>query len=662
MRISRLVTSLGYLLLVILLSRAGQAVAWVEGTNIPPRSQWGGVMGGVFMPQSLNSGRLFYIAAIPNSRPIPWTIRQGEASYFNIYMPAGVKQINMGINAQSLAASQSIMVHDYGESTCTNPVQLPTTPTAQAYTDGKLDDWKVLTGAGSDGHRRADDSPFMQTGSCLLFAFYNDKNLFESGIQLDDVAFTYLIEDEALFQEWANRGDVIETLIDVPERDVPPTFFAPEEPKPVLKTVALPVQQQLVSNKSEQAAGEITEWEDGVNLPETFERNGAAGGVFDPARLANGRLFYIAAIPNQKPIRWVIRQGESAYFNIYMPAGVKQINMGINAQALAASQSVVFRSFGESDCNNFNIPTAPSRTTFNGGVSNAGWKTFTGASNDAYKRPEGSEFFATGSCLFFAFYNLDNRFPSGIQLDDVAFTYTIGDEAVFKQWASNIVIDTDNDGVKDESDQCPNTPANTAIDVFGCPLPVDSDVDGVNNIDDQCPNTPANTIVDGVGCPKKAEEKVEPPKEINPTDGDEDGVLNENDKCLNTSPNSRVDAEGCSTKDSDGDLVTDDKDRCPNTDKIVEVGTDGCTIVDSDGDGINDDLDLCKETLAESSVDSTGCVAILTLPINNSPCGSAAFCMKNGKLILPAVRLAEGDYRLVELTITQEKSGEILCG
>lgn len=58
--------------------------------------------------------------------------------------------------------------------------------------------------------------------------------------------------------------------------------------------------------------------------------------------------------------------------------------------------------------------------------------------------------------------------------------------------------DSDHDGVPDNVDQCPNTPAGVAVDAKGCPL--DSDHDGVPNYKDKCPNTRPDTKVDQHGC------------------------------------------------------------------------------------------------------------------------------------------------------------------
>jgi OOP family OmpA-OmpF porin len=63
--------------------------------------------------------------------------------------------------------------------------------------------------------------------------------------------------------------------------------------------------------------------------------------------------------------------------------------------------------------------------------------------------------------------------------------------------------DTDGDGVTDDMDRCPNTPAGAEVDTRGCAL--DSDGDGVADYRDSCPNTPSGVAVDTRGCPVKDE-------------------------------------------------------------------------------------------------------------------------------------------------------------
>lgn len=69
--------------------------------------------------------------------------------------------------------------------------------------------------------------------------------------------------------------------------------------------------------------------------------------------------------------------------------------------------------------------------------------------------------------------------------------------------------DADKDGVEDDKDECPDTPAGIKVDDKGCPvkekddseLMLDTDKDGVPDVNDKCADTPAGTKVDDSGCP-----------------------------------------------------------------------------------------------------------------------------------------------------------------
>ncbi len=121
-------------------------------------------------------------------------------------------------------------------------------------------------------------------------------------------------------------------------------------------------------------------------------------------------------------------------------------------------------------------------------------------------------------------------------------------------------VDSDGDGVSDGLDRCPNTPAGTAVDAYGCEL--DSDGDGVKDSADECPNTPAGVRVNSRGCA---------------LDSDGDGVADGTDKCPNTPRGAKVDATGCEL-DSDGDGVVDRLDECPGTPKGTPVDSKGCEL------------------------------------------------------------------------------------
>ncbi|NNG26316.1 MAG: OmpA family protein [Ignavibacteriaceae bacterium] len=148
--------------------------------------------------------------------------------------------------------------------------------------------------------------------------------------------------------------------------------------------------------------------------------------------------------------------------------------------------------------------------------------------------------------------------------------------------------DSDNDGVEDSEDLCPDTPDGIEVDVLGCPI--DEDRDGVADYNDKCPNTPARVRVDAKGCP---------------LDSDRDGVSDYLDRCPNTPPGVKINRFGCPL-DSDGDRVPDYWDKCPKTPRGIRVDSLGCP-VDLDKDRVPDYLDKCPNTPHGILVDNTGC-------------------------------------------------------
>lgn len=145
--------------------------------------------------------------------------------------------------------------------------------------------------------------------------------------------------------------------------------------------------------------------------------------------------------------------------------------------------------------------------------------------------------------------------------DPVDYVAGLGFQYSWGGSAPRRVVDTDGDGVTDDLDQCPGTPAGTPVDSSGCPLPQDDDGDGVTNDIDKCPGTPAGAKVDASGCE---------------LDSDGDGVGDSRDQCPNTPAGAKVDERGCEL-DSDGDGVVDSQDKCPDTPKGDRVDAAGCS-------------------------------------------------------------------------------------
>ena len=110
--------------------------------------------------------------------------------------------------------------------------------------------------------------------------------------------------------------------------------------------------------------------------------------------------------------------------------------------------------------------------------------------------------------------NRHNRYSDNNFIGLVGLTYSFGAQKV--QAVPEVVeveekeivviekpkVDSDHDGVFDEMDKCPDTPAGVQVDAQGCKLFLDDDKDGVENSLDKCPNTPVGAAVNADGCPQ----------------------------------------------------------------------------------------------------------------------------------------------------------------
>lgn len=180
-----------------------------------------------------------------------------------------------------------------------------------------------------------------------------------------------------------------------------------------------------------------------------------------------------------------------------------------------------------------------------------------------------------------------------------------------KVYGNGVAIDTDYDGIPDHADDCPNASGTAALG--GCPEEdktpivaagpvnnielIDSDNDGVIDQFDRDPNTPEGALVYGNGIP---------------IDSDRDGLPDYKDKCpLEAGP---VEQEGCPAtqkefdwNDDDGDGVVNQFDQEPNTPKDARVYGNGVA-VDSDYDDIPDHIDECP--FKAGPVENKGCPKI----------------------------------------------------
>jgi len=151
--------------------------------------------------------------------------------------------------------------------------------------------------------------------------------------------------------------------------------------------------------------------------------------------------------------------------------------------------------------------------------------------------------------------NNDNRLDSNLELL-AGITFKFG--AKTQEVAKVVVVDSDNDGIADDKDSCPNSAPGVKVDANGCEL--DSDKDGIVDSLDKCPHSAIGAKVDANGCE---------------LDSDNDGVVDSLDRCPNTSAGAKVDANGCEL-DGDKDGVGDSLDKCPNTPAGAKVDNQGC--------------------------------------------------------------------------------------
>ncbi|OQD43096.1 hypothetical protein BUL40_08380 [Croceivirga radicis] len=126
--------------------------------------------------------------------------------------------------------------------------------------------------------------------------------------------------------------------------------------------------------------------------------------------------------------------------------------------------------------------------------------------------------------------------------------------------------DSDNDGVINSLDACPNTPVGETVDDNGCSIAQqDIDGDGILNILDLCPDTPLGASVNADGCA------------LSQLDTDNDGVNDAIDICPYTPENATVDSLGCVIEPiaTDNFRITKTNTSCYNSDDgALKVTTD----------------------------------------------------------------------------------------
>ncbi|OYX85715.1 MAG: hypothetical protein B7Y83_03830 [Flavobacteriales bacterium 32-34-25] len=244
-------------------------------------------------------------------------------------------------------------------------------------------------------------------------------------------------------------------------------------------------------------------------------------------------------------------------------------------------------------------------------------------------------------------------------------------ESVYASGCSQSQLDDDNDGVKNNLDLCSNTLTGETVNTSGCSNgQLDDDNDGVKNSLDTCANTPTGESVNASGCSQSQLDDDNDGVKNNldlcsntPTgetvntsgcsngqlDDDNDGVKNSLDTCVNTPTGESVNASGCSQSqlDDDNDGVKNNIDKCANTPTGETVNADGCapSQLDDDKDGVNNNIDLCPNTKLGTSVDTNGCFVLSSDNFTIQAIGESCVGKKNGKITITAKNVM--DYSTV---------------
>ena len=154
---------------------------------------------------------------------------------------------------------------------------------------------------------------------------------------------------------------------------------------------------------------------------------------------------------------------------------------------------------------------------------------------------------------------------------------------------NDVFEDMDNDGVSDQTDNCPTT-ANADQ--------LDTDADGVGDV---CDNTPTLANADQIDTDGDREEEEEEEEEAIDADDDKDGCPNIIDVFpLDPNECSDYDGDGLGDNadlDNDNDTIPDKIDNCPTTLNTDQKDTDEDGIgnvcdLDDDGDGFSDEVEI----------------------------------------------------------------------
>ena len=156
-------------------------------------------------------------------------------------------------------------------------------------------------------------------------------------------------------------------------------------------------------------------------------------------------------------------------------------------------------------------------------------------------------------------------------------------------------LDSDGDGLGDVCDGCPTDPLKTVTGICGCGVAdTDTDDDGTPDCIDGCPSDANKTEAGVCGCG------------VADIDNDQDGVyVCQGDACDNDPDKTEPGVCGCGVADTDtdDDGTPDCIDGCPSDANKTEAGVCGCGVADIDND--QDGVYVCQGDACDNDPDKT---------------------------------------------------------
>jgi hypothetical protein len=211
--------------------------------------------------------------------------------------------------------------------------------------------------------------------------------------------------------------------------------------------------------EGEEIAVKKNSWEGIHYVPDIISRS-CNSSIFNYDKIHNSTISHVEAT-SLNPIEWKIKKNEGGFLNIFIPPGVKKINMAVNGKSFAASQLIRFKNYGEYECHNMknNIPVLPNAS------DTSNWIAF--GDSRSYSHIREAKYKDKSSCMLYGFYNLENKNYES-QIESLSISYEIDNEVIYKNcenWkncsnendTTNLFVENDDIGIFFNKDPLQNS-------------------------------------------------------------------------------------------------------------------------------------------------------------------------------------------------------------